>query len=137
MGTEPTTEKTNEIKSKSMQNQTSSNGLSVLPLNMPSNGIGKPASSSAVELVPSDESFHWSINNEDVILPEQRTTAIYLNRWGQAVIRQERNWDEESDPFMTIDHAHLPVVIERLQQLASAPLSREEPEPGEATGGPR
>ncbi|WP_404522053.1 hypothetical protein [Bradyrhizobium diazoefficiens] len=84
-----------------------------------------------------DDRFDWTINNEDVLLAEQRTTAVYVNRWGQAVIRQERNWDEESDPFMTIDHAHLPVVIARLQEIASAPLSRDEPEPGKATGGIR
>jgi len=84
-----------------------------------------------------DDRFEWTINNEDVLLAEQRTTAIYVNRWGQAVIRQERNWDEQSDPFMTIDHAHLPVVITRLQEIASAPLSREEPEPGNAKGGLR
>jgi hypothetical protein len=84
-----------------------------------------------------DDRFDWSANNEDVLLAEQRTTAVYVNRWGQAVIRQERNWDEETDPFMTIDHAHLPAVIERLQEIARAPLNRDEPDPGEATGGLR
>lgn len=136
MSTEPTTENAKEIKSKSMQNQVSDDGPGPLS-STPSNGIGKTASSSVVELVHSDDNFQWTVNNEDVLLPEQRTTAIYLNRWGQAVIRQERHWDEDSDPFMTIDHAHLPVVIARLQEIAAAPLNRDEPEPGEAIGGAR
>lgn len=136
MTTKPTTGNSNEINSKPMQNQTKDDSPG-LPLSTPSNGIGKAASSSVAELVHGDDNFQWTVNNEDVLLPEQRTTAVYLNRWGQVVIRQERQWDEDSDPFMTIDHAHLPAVIARLQDIASAPLSREEPEPGKAIGGAR
>ncbi|MBP1091925.1 hypothetical protein JOE50_002455 [Bradyrhizobium japonicum] len=127
MSTSPTSGTTKEIKARAMQNH----------------GEQEPQAQTAPGVVVSlqaysdDDRFDWTINNEDVLLAEQRTTAVYVNRWGQAVIRQERNWDEESDPFMTIDHAHLPVVIARLQEIASAPLSRDEPEPGKATGGIR
>ncbi|WP_038950399.1 hypothetical protein [Bradyrhizobium genomosp. III] len=124
MTTNPTTENSNEIKPEAAQKQSPEKRGGFPVLVNPAQGH-------------SDDNFQWTVNNEDVLLPEQRTTAIYLNRWGQAVIRQERGWDEESDPFMTIDHAHLPVVIQRLQEIAAAPLNREEPEPGEATGGLR
>ena len=79
--------------------------------------------------------FEWDTNNEDVIVPEQRTTAVYVNRWGQAVIRQEKAWDEEDDAFVIVDRAHLPALISRLQGIVDRPLDRDEPEPGQATGG--
>ncbi|WP_141339716.1 hypothetical protein [Bradyrhizobium sp. USDA 3458] len=66
----------------------------------------------------SDDDFSWSINNEDVVVPDQRKTAIYTNQWGQAVIRQERAWDEPEDTFVVIDHSHLPTVIAALLKIA-------------------
>ncbi|TGN75945.1 hypothetical protein EOW77_0032265 [Bradyrhizobium yuanmingense] len=121
MSITPSPETTKEIKVEAMQNH----------------GAGSRPGVVVHHPMHHDDRFDWSVNNEDVLLAEQRTTAVYVNRWGQAVIRQERNWDEESDPFMTIDHAHLPVVIARLQEIASKPLDRDEPEPGQATGGLR
>lgn len=132
MSDKVTTEKSKEVKSEATQNLQAEN-LPELQLSTQRPGIAPTGSS---DMHP-DDNFDWSVNNEDVLLAEQKTTAVYVNRWGQAVIRQERSWDEESDPFMTIDHAHLPVVIERLQEIAAAPLSRDEPEPGKATGGVR
>lgn len=127
MSTSPTIGTTKEIKVEAMQNHgdrdSQARSAPGVVVSLPGHG--------------GEEHFEWTVNNEDVLLPEQRTTAIYVNRWGQAVIRQERQWDEESDPFMTIDHAHLPVVIARLQEIANAPLDRDEPEPGKATGGTR
>lgn len=79
--------------------------------------------------------FEWDANNEDVIVPEQRATAVYVNRWGQAVIRQEKVWDEEDDAFVIVDRAHLPALISRLQGIVDRPLDRDEPESGQATGG--
>ncbi|WP_340672539.1 hypothetical protein [Bradyrhizobium ottawaense] len=121
MSTQATSETAKEIKPELMQNHSEARQGAIV--------VHHP--------MHHDDRFDWSVNNEDVLLAEQRTTAVYVNRWGQAVIRQERNWDEESDPFMTIDHKHLPAVIERLQEIASAPLDRDEPDPGEATGGRR
>ncbi|TFV71690.1 hypothetical protein E4K64_25520 [Bradyrhizobium frederickii] len=121
MSTQATSETAKEIKTETMQNHGAEIRTAIV--------VHHP--------MHHDDRFDWSINNEDVLLAEQRTTAVYVNRWGQAVIRQERNWDEESDPFMTIDHKHLPTVIERLQEIARAPLNRDEPDSGEATGGLR
>jgi hypothetical protein len=82
-----------------------------------------------------DDKFEWSTNNEDVIVADQRATAVYTHRWGQAVIRQERSWDEEDDTFVVIDRAHLRTLIDALQAIVAAPLERAEPESGQATGG--
>jgi hypothetical protein len=74
----------------------------------------------------SGDDFDWSHNNEDVVMPEQRSTAVYANQFGSAVIRQEKNWpDEEGDPYLVIDHAHLPDVIAKLQAIASQPRQRD------------
>ena len=70
------------------------------------------------------DAFDWSYINQDVIVPEQRSLAIYKNNFGQAVIRIERYWDEESDPYIVIDHAHIPGVIAALRAIADEPLDR-------------
>jgi hypothetical protein len=74
--------------------------------------------------------FDWSHKNQDVILPEQRSLAVYKNNFGQAVIRVEQHWDEESDPYIVIDHAHIPAVIAALRAIADEPIERTQP--GEA-----
>ncbi|MCA1400067.1 hypothetical protein [Bradyrhizobium sp. BRP56] len=73
-----------------------------------------------------DDDFNWRVENADVVVPDQRATAIYVNKWGQAVIRQERAWDEEQDTFICIDHAHLPDVIRALRVIADQPIQRDE-----------
>jgi hypothetical protein len=52
-------------------------------------------SASAIE-----QDFDWS--GDEVVLCEQRKTAVYWNKDGDLVIRQERTWDENDDPFMVI-----------------------------------
>jgi hypothetical protein len=73
-----------------------------------------------------DERFKWGFDNPDVAIPEQVATAVYVNPWGQVVIRQERRWDEEADPYVVIDYAHLPELIHRLRIIADQPLNRDE-----------
>lgn len=76
-----------------------------------------------------DGRFNWDSSNRDVIVTSQRELAIYTNHFGQVVIRVGKDWpDESDDPFICIDHAHLPKVIKRLQEIAAAPLNRSEPE---------
>lgn len=77
-----------------------------------------------------EEQFDWSPNNGAVILPEQRSIAVYRNPWGQAVIRVEKNYpDEADDPFIVIDHANIYAVIGALKAIADAPLERDPPGP--------
>ena len=75
-----------------------------------------------------DDGFDWSYKNQDVIVPEQRSLAIYKNNFGQAVIRVERNWDEEADPFVAIDYTQIPAIIAALRAIADEPLDRAPPE---------
>lgn len=72
------------------------------------------------------DDFDWGATNEDVILPEQRTTAVYVNTWGQAVIRQERAWCDDEDTWVVIDHAHIPAVIKALRDIADRPVCRDD-----------
>jgi hypothetical protein len=69
-------------------------------------------------LTPTPEpDFDWSPENPDIMMPEQRSTAVYLNRWQQVCIRQERAWDEDEDPYLCISVEHVPSLIDRLQAL--------------------
>jgi hypothetical protein len=53
----------------------------------------------------------------DIIVPHQPALAVYLNHWGQVVIRQEREWDEEDDVYVRFNVESLPKVIAKLQAL--------------------
>src|SRR5947207_7779536 len=50
---------------------------------------------------PRDEDFDW-IADETIILREQRATAVYHNKGGDIVIRQQAAWDDEADTFVFI-----------------------------------
>lgn len=69
-----------------------------------------------------DDDFKWDMSeNSDVVCVEQRALAIYTNRYGQAVIRQERHWpEEEDDTWICISKSHLQDVIDRLQLILSS-----------------
>jgi hypothetical protein len=45
--------------------------------------------------------FDW-IKTDCIVLREQRETAIYWNPYGNLVIRQRADWDEDNDPFLVI-----------------------------------
>jgi hypothetical protein len=64
-----------------------------------------------------DDDFDWSINNEDVVLREQRASAIYWNTRGDLVLRQERYWDEQDDPFLVIGRNNVHDFIDRLCEV--------------------
>lgn len=79
-----------------------------------------------------NDDFDWlPSRNENIIVPEQRATAVYVNGIGQAVIRQERNWNDEEDSIVVIDHANLPDLIKALRDIADEP--RPDRELGTAT----
>jgi hypothetical protein len=61
--------------------------------------------------------FSWDPENGDVIVPHQPALAVHLNRWRQVVIRQERNWDDDDDTYITINMESLPRVIATLQAI--------------------
>jgi hypothetical protein len=81
--------------------------------------VSAPAkpSSAGYGRAPSEDDFRWDPENEDIIVPEQSALAVYLNRWGQVVIREERSWDRDEDWYIRISRENLPSVITRLQAL--------------------
>ncbi len=60
--------------------------------------------------------FDWA-KDETVIFREQKATAVYLNEDGAAVIRQEKNWDEEDDIYIVVQPANLRRLISSLIDL--------------------
>lgn len=63
------------------------------------------------------DDFNWS-RDPSIVLREQRATAIYRNGYNGIVIRQERNWDEDSDPFMVITDENAVTFMEALAKVA-------------------
>jgi hypothetical protein len=69
---------------------------------------------------PSKDTYHdfdWS-HDPSIVLREQRATAIYRNGYDGIVIRQERTWDEESDPFMVITDENAVTFMEALAKVS-------------------
>ena len=48
------------------------------------------------ERVVDDENFDWS-SDDSVVLNDRPSTAIYHNKYGQIVIRQEATWNADED----------------------------------------
>jgi hypothetical protein len=63
------------------------------------------------------DDFDWA-TDDSVILQEQRATAVYQNRFGGLVIRQEKTWDEESDPYVVISAENAVTFMEALAKRA-------------------
>jgi hypothetical protein len=62
---------------------------------------------------PDSDPFTWD-DPEDVIIRRQPMTAVYWNGRGSVVIRQEAEWNDNDDPFLTFDPHNLPNLIHRL-----------------------
>lgn len=65
------------------------------------------------------EEFDW--NDDDIVLREQRCTAIYWNPAGDLAIRQGADWDESDDPFLVIGANNVQDFIDRLCDVARIP----------------
>jgi hypothetical protein len=63
------------------------------------------------------ESFDWD-TDEAIVLRSQPATAVYHNNAGHLVIRQERRWDEEMDPVVTISPENAVTFMEALAKRA-------------------
>jgi hypothetical protein len=68
-----------------------------------------------------DNDFDWSSNNEDIVLREQRALAVYWNTRGDLVIRQERDWSENDDPFLVIGRDNVDAFLDRLCDVVGIP----------------
>lgn len=65
--------------------------------------------------------FDWSAD-DSVVCHEQPAFAIYENGQGQVVIRAERRWDEEQDPFITINKEYIVAAAYALLEAADLPM---------------
>jgi hypothetical protein len=61
--------------------------------------------------------FDWS-DDEDIVLREQQSIAIYWNKQNSLVIRQERRWDQEEDVCIIITAENIGAFIDRLTDVA-------------------
>ncbi|WP_368507889.1 hypothetical protein [Bradyrhizobium lupini] len=66
------------------------------------------------------DAFDWS-NDPSVVLQGQRATAIYRNKWGHLVVRQEKTWDEESDPFFVISRENCDSFLDHVCDALGIP----------------
>jgi hypothetical protein len=46
--------------------------------------------------------FNWWGDDEAIVVQDQAATAIYANKHGGVVLRQQRAWDEENDTYIVV-----------------------------------
>jgi hypothetical protein len=63
------------------------------------------------------DDFDWH-DDPSVVLRSQPATAIYHNPKGHIVIRQERSWSEDSDPYVMISPENATTFMEALAKRA-------------------
>jgi hypothetical protein len=80
--------------------------------------VTQPAEKDAPAAAPND--FDWG-NDEDIVLREQQSIAIYRNMHGGLVIRQERGWDQEEDVCIIVTAENINTFIDRLTDVAGIP----------------
>lgn len=64
--------------------------------------------------------YDFSGDNPSVVILHQFATAVYINTYGQVVIRQEDQYsDEENEDTIFINKNELPRLISKLKEIAS------------------
>jgi hypothetical protein len=63
------------------------------------------------------DDFNWQ-TDPSIVLQEQRATAIYRNPNDGLVIRQEKYWDEERDPFIVVTEENMVTFMEAMAKVA-------------------
>ena len=56
------------------------------------------------------DEFDWATDNS-VVCQEQPATAVYRNRAGSIIIRQERSWDADEDSFVYISDRTVALAV--------------------------
>jgi hypothetical protein len=62
------------------------------------------------------ERFDWDPENKCILVPESRALALYINPWGQIVLRQDGGYDD--DVWILVNVHDVSRLIERLKELA-------------------
>ncbi len=68
-------------------------------------------------MIACSNDFDWA-DPEAVTIPEQMALAVYPNRKGVVVVRQERSWDEDSDTLVFVDPSHALTIAEAILEAA-------------------
>jgi hypothetical protein len=66
-------------------------------------------------IIPRPDDFDWSPTSPDLVAPGQPALAAYVNSFGQIVIRQQAQWEE--DPFIVVSPTAVPRLIAKLRSL--------------------
>lgn len=73
--------------------------------------------------------FQWH-DDDAVIVRSQPAIAVYSNRAGAIVVRQEAAWDDDSDAFIIVQRQNAPALVRAILAEAGA-------EAGELVGNKR
>ena len=76
--------------------------------------LGRPKP--AVETKDDDEKFDW-LKDDSIVIHSQRATAVYFNQDDNIGIRQQQEWDEESDLFVVITAKNRSALIRALDEM--------------------
>src|SRR3954447_24617111 len=63
------------------------------------------------------DDFDWN-TDDAVILKEQRATAVYHNRLGELIIRQQARWNDEGDTFVYVTPENVTAFLESAARAA-------------------
>jgi hypothetical protein len=66
------------------------------------------------------EEFSWN-RDDSVILQHQRRTAVYFNTRDELVIRQEADWNEETDTVLVIAKNNIEEFLDKLTDICGIP----------------
>jgi hypothetical protein len=78
--------------------------------------VNYPPTTPLAPTKPEPEENHFLPECEDLVLPSQPAIAVYTNRYGQIVIRQEATGYDDEDHFVYICPQHLDALIVRLRR---------------------
>jgi hypothetical protein len=61
-----------------------------------------------------DTAFDWCTDEDAVVLPSQAAVALYFNRRGDLVIRQEADFSRDEDSFVFVEKANIAAFLDKL-----------------------
>jgi hypothetical protein len=90
------------------------------------------------------DDFDWTDAN-NVVVHSQPATAVYLNPYGQVVVRQEGHYGPDEDQWIYVSTENVPIVTQAMLEAAGyetnltygKPLMLPKPEPLSGANGHR
>jgi hypothetical protein len=62
--------------------------------------------------------YNWCDGSDDLVFPSVAAVAVYLNRDGDLVIRQQRDRYEDEDSVVIIPRDRVPALIQKVSTVA-------------------